>query len=1068
MMKKKLTRIRLINWHYFVNETIEVDGSFLISGENTSGKSTVLDAIQLVLTTNTRKFNTAANEKSRRDLRGYVRCKTGDEDNTYIRKGSVISYVALEFFEESKSKYFTLGAKMESPDEDARLDTRWFVEECKLDDLTFISEGRPSMKGEFRRNERKVELISQMREAKQRFGRRLGNLEDRFFDMIPKSLAFKPMDNVKDFINKFILSEKRIEVDSLRRNISSLKEFEDLMVKTRNKIEALDGILGKEDEIQIKEKDKKVNEILLEKAGLEKLKNQMDAIDRNMYLLKGKFENARLRGSETEKRYESENNRLIGLEAAHKNNEVTRLIQDIENDIKSMEKEKDHLDEKIARLSSMLKKCENAFEMLFKENKSTMTRNQINNLANPKMQLDEKLEMVYEMEGIVRKNKAEYNDLLYSSKQRINELEHRRRKLEDEIKDLHNKKLSYPDDTVRLRDEILKEFKSRGISASVWIFSELLEITDPAWQNSIEGYLNTQRFYLIVDPRYFGVALDTYNRVKDKIHSVGLVNTEKINLELEADQESLAYFVASNNRYARAYAYYLLNRVTRCSQVEDLKKHRVAITQGCMLYQNYAVRKINEKVYNPPFIGAIAYKKQLEMREMELKETLTDLKIYRSAVEKIELVLEALDSCHMQNIMENISAPADLLRLNEILITKKKELEKAKSNPSYMEIQFEISECKIKVDKLHKESREFLSMCTGYEKDIESNQSSLVNIRRELEDKLVGFDTLKESEPAAFEEGILKFEEQSRSKTPEVIITNFSPRNQGLENTMIKLTDTLKDFQRDYCSRYDCDFGTGREAMEDFIQEHHKLVSSEIVKYEDELAKTKDNCELEFKESFLARIKENIESARLEFRQLNKALGGIYYGEDSYKFEITNNKKKEKLYQMIMSEQNTGGTQMFRYSFESQYKEEIRDLFDKLTAYDDMGDKVIQEYTDYRSYLDYDIIVEKKDGSSQRFSNIYGEKSGGETQTPYYVAIAASFVQLYRAGDTIRIIMLDEAFDKMDDNRIASMMDFFNSQNFQIILATPPGKMEIIGEKVDTVLLAIREGSNAIVEVYDL
>ena len=78
-MKKKLCRIRLINWHYFVNETISVNGSFLVSGENTAGKSTILDAIQLVLTTNTRKFNTAANEKSSRDLKGYVRCKTGIE-----------------------------------------------------------------------------------------------------------------------------------------------------------------------------------------------------------------------------------------------------------------------------------------------------------------------------------------------------------------------------------------------------------------------------------------------------------------------------------------------------------------------------------------------------------------------------------------------------------------------------------------------------------------------------------------------------------------------------------------------------------------------------------------------------------------------------------------------------------------------------------------------------------------------------------------------------------------------------------------------------------------------------
>lgn len=78
IMMKQLTRIRLINWHYFENETISLHGSTLITGENTAGKSTVLDAIQLVLTTNTRRFNIAANEKSSRSLKGYVRCKTGN------------------------------------------------------------------------------------------------------------------------------------------------------------------------------------------------------------------------------------------------------------------------------------------------------------------------------------------------------------------------------------------------------------------------------------------------------------------------------------------------------------------------------------------------------------------------------------------------------------------------------------------------------------------------------------------------------------------------------------------------------------------------------------------------------------------------------------------------------------------------------------------------------------------------------------------------------------------------------------------------------------------------------
>lgn len=114
--KKTLTRLRLINWHYFSNETIQLKNINLFSGENGAGKSTVLDAIQLILTTNSRKFNQAANNESKRTLKSYVRGKTGEEGNEYLRKSAVISYIALEIYEEAKQKYFVLGAKFDSPD----------------------------------------------------------------------------------------------------------------------------------------------------------------------------------------------------------------------------------------------------------------------------------------------------------------------------------------------------------------------------------------------------------------------------------------------------------------------------------------------------------------------------------------------------------------------------------------------------------------------------------------------------------------------------------------------------------------------------------------------------------------------------------------------------------------------------------------------------------------------------------------------------------------------------------------------------------------------------------------
>ena len=80
---KRLRKIRLINWHRFENETIDVADSVLISGENGAGKSTILDAVQFVVTGSKANFNKAAHEKGKRTLNTYIRCKTGREDRPY-------------------------------------------------------------------------------------------------------------------------------------------------------------------------------------------------------------------------------------------------------------------------------------------------------------------------------------------------------------------------------------------------------------------------------------------------------------------------------------------------------------------------------------------------------------------------------------------------------------------------------------------------------------------------------------------------------------------------------------------------------------------------------------------------------------------------------------------------------------------------------------------------------------------------------------------------------------------------------------------------------------------------
>ena len=62
------------------------------------------------------------------------------------------------------------------------------------------------------------------------------------------------------------------------------------------------------------------------------------------------------------------------------------------------------------------------------------------------------------------------------------------------------------------------------------VLCEMLEIQDEEWRNAVEGYLNTQRFYVLVEPENFDIALGIYDRLRKekKVYGVGLINTRDL------------------------------------------------------------------------------------------------------------------------------------------------------------------------------------------------------------------------------------------------------------------------------------------------------------------------------------------------------------------------------------------------------------------------------------------------------------------------------------------------------------------------------------------------------------
>ena len=124
----------------------------------------------------------------------------------------------------------------------------------------------------------------------------------------------------------------------------------------------------------------------------------------------------------------------------------------------------------------------------------------------------------------------------------------------------------------------------------------------------------------------------------------------------------------------------------------------------------------------------------------------------------------------------------------------------------------------------------------------------------------------------------------------------------------------------------------------------------------------------------------------------------------------------------------------------------------------------IQRYTDFRTYLKFDLETTDQNGCKQLLSQTLNKKSGGETQTPFYIAVLASFAQLYQVNNlsptmnnTVRLVVFDEAFNKMDSERIVESIKLLRKMGLQAIICTPPDKLPDIMPLADRTFLVRKD-----------
>lgn len=157
---------------------------------------------------------------------------------------------------------------------------------------------------------------------------------------------------------------------------------------------------------------------------------------------------------------------------------------------------------------------------------------------------------------------------------------------------------------------------------------------------------------------------------------------------------------------------------------------------------------------------------------------------------------------------------------------------------------------------------------------------------------------------------------------------------------------------------------------------------------------------------------------------------------------------------------------LFSMEHENRYGEVMSDLIDIFIPPENASPEELEEakrnmekYADYRTYLSFDMeqIVEGEEKLTIGLGRMIKKNSGGEGQNPLYVALLASFAQAYRINlspklrrsPTIRLVVLDEAFSKMDAEKVASCIELIRGLGFQAIISATNDKIQNYLENVD-------------------
>ena len=992
----------------------------------------------------------------------------------------VYTHIALEYFDQINENPFVLGVVIETAVTDIR-GTYWYAMDGKtIADISFVYEEDSLIKPydasgfqkkygvQMKTKKEGITLFMQM------IGLKLPYQEvPKYQRKLRNIMAYNPAAKIQEFIKESVLEEHNVNFDKLKEAKKNIEQINGSLEQINQELQDLDSILADYDEHDKKALQLKIDDIKIKYKDL--VQCQRDIREAEELIQKSV-----ITCEDLEKRIEEQDQEIDDIDKAYSETrralldlDVSKAIEASKQLIDTYEKQLSKLNEEKEKLNIFQQKMQEMSVQLLELGVTVQNDNILGRLTSKSLEAAEKQRFIdslkEEIQGC-RDKLIEKNTLL---KKELEIVQNECVEQNNIIESCNKNKMDYSNvqEQVEFIKEINRELKKRGINEEAHMAYEyVVELKDENWRNAIEAFLGIHRYAVIVSKEAFDVA----NAVLDKsrYRYVELVNTKRLmSKKMDCEEDSVFQYLAIQNETAANYFKFWLGRI-HAVDIENVPDYDNAMSKEGKLSRNMAVTYINTRKIRSYCLGSQAIelnRRAAEKRLHELQNKEQEILLeQRSLQEQSKYLQNGLEYFKEFNLNSHKEWAEVSVDLNNERGHYKELLEAQKNNVEFMTLNERVSVLESQLDAKKKNRAENIKKKTILETTISEKKKSVKDLKVKEAAKQAELEEEKNAGNSAVEKAIEEYDQylSGDNQNGGIMVRASKER---VDRRVRELEGNINGKQQAYNNRkQEVDkLPIGLECEAEYQRRKQKIWIDDLQGIQQKLKEQTVTYERIFKREFVLNIYETAKDARSDISEINKELRKLQFST-KYQFDVkmlSDNSDYAKILRYAEYLQETNNMSDGQMTFTSLMgyetdevetrEREIRDIINKIIDHNDIAE--IKKFADYRNYMSYEIIINNDEVKDGKLSKQVGYNSGAGTQIPYTLILSAALSMLYNVRvNSVRLIFIDEPFEKMSDHNIKLMLDFFKNQNFQVIFCAPPNKLESIGSECGVIIPVLK------------